>query len=198
VDKARAHQLLANAGALGAHVTLVTFPGYRYAKPEAKQLRDVGFDVTVKALKRDFWAQLSDPRSDVALATIAWNQDFPYPSSVLDSLLDPRAYNGSRGFDPKLASRIDAAMADKGLARWRTVEKYALKQGLFVPVQQIKDVVWLGSRIDPRCTRTHAFVAVDIYHGVCALHGAAAPAPTLPATAATGAGQQDLHGVRSR
>jgi peptide/nickel transport system substrate-binding protein len=162
---ARARQLVRQAGARGAKVTVWGTnedPSRALTQAYADQLDKMGFKTQVKLLSGEVYFQaMGNPHTGAQTGFADWFEDFPHPSdffSLVDGATAFQVNNHNYGQvnDPLLNQRIAALsrVSDLRVAApgWAALDKQLVSRAYVVPYGHLKLTSFMSQRMDfKRC-----------------------------------------------
>lgn len=168
-DLERARQLLREAGAEGAKVTVWgndTDPTPRVTQAYADQLNKIGFDATPKILDAGVYFQaIGNAKTKAQTGFLNWFADFPHPLNYFflfegSSIQPTNNMNMSMVDDPKINKEVDALRKEPELPpvtdRWQDLNRYLVEQSYLAPYGHRKLSTFVSDRIDfENCTVVH-------------------------------------------
>ena len=177
-DLAKAKQLIKDAGATGADVTVWTSNNESRRAPEAAQylqqvLKSIGLNAKLKQINAAiYWTTIGNQATKAQIGFADWFQDYPHPLDWFDVLL-----NGSRitqthnnnysNFDnAAVNAKIDSLKKESKLtdsinSQWAQVDKMAMEQAAWAPFINQQGIDTFGSDIDLSCYVFHVNYQFD-------------------------------------
>jgi peptide/nickel transport system substrate-binding protein len=162
-DLARARQMIKQAGAQGAKVTVWSDdkdPTPATMAYYADLLNKLGLKATVKTVSADtYFGTIGNRSLKAQTGWTNWFEDYPHPADFIDTLLNPdRAVaTGSTNFtyntsDKALAARINA-VSQKQLTsatekEWAALDRYAQQQAYWAVYGTRKQSTFFSTRMD--------------------------------------------------
>jgi peptide/nickel transport system substrate-binding protein len=180
-DIEKARQLIADAGAEGADVTVwgdTLDPDDKVATAYADMLGEIGLDAKRKILDASVFNQVvGSAQTEAQTGVTAWFADFPHPRNFM-FLVDGRAIQptNNQNFgnvdDPQITSGIaelsrEPKLTDDVVDRWGELNEQLVKEGWMVPFGHRKLATFLSERMDfEHCSRFHPVYYND-YSSFC-------------------------------
>jgi len=177
-DLKKAKQLIKDAGATGADVTVWTSNNTSRHAPEAGQylqevLKSIGLNAKLKQINAAiYWTTVGNQATKAQIGFADWYQDYPHPLDWIDVLL-----NGSRitqthnnnyaNFDdPAVNKKIEelkkeSTLSDKINGEWATLDKTIMQQAPWAPYLNSQGVDTFSSRVDLGCYIFHVNYQFD-------------------------------------
>lgn len=179
-DLERARQLIREAGAEGAKVTvwgLTDDPAPKVIQAYADQLNEIGLDAEPKIIDGGIYFQaVGNAKTRAQTGFANWFGDFPHPSNfftVVDgkSIQPTNSLNLGNVDDPKINSELTALKgeADLGAAteRWQELNQYLVDKAYIVPYGYRKLATFVSDRMNfEDCTLVHPVYGND-YSSFC-------------------------------
>jgi peptide/nickel transport system substrate-binding protein len=180
-DLAKARQLIEEAGAEGAEVTVwgdTLDPDDKIAEAYADMLNQIGLDAEPTILDAAVFNQtVGNARTEAQTGVTAWFQDFPHPKNFffqLDGEVIKPTNNQNFGNvdDPELNSGIaelsrEPQLTEEVVGRWGELNEQLVEDGWIVPFGHRKLATFLSERMDfENCTRFHPVYNND-YSSFC-------------------------------
>ena len=175
---AKAKQLIAQAGAKGANVTVWTSNNAARRAPQAGaylqgQLNKIGLKATLKTINAAiYWTTLGNQLTKAQIGFADWYQDYPHPLDWFDVLLNGNRItqthnnNYSNFDDPAVNAKIEALKKEPSLSssvdsQWAQVDKMAMEQAPWAPYVNVQGVDTFGTDIDLSCYIQHVNYQFD-------------------------------------
>lgn len=183
-DLERAQQLIKEAGAEGAEVTVwgnTDDPTPKVTQAYADQLNKMGFDAEPKILNGGVYFQtIGNEDTEAQTGFTNWFADFPHPLNFV-FLVDGRTIqptnnqNFSYTDDPKINKEIEALEKEPDLDevtdRWEELNDYIVEEAFNVPYGHRKLATFTSDRIDfENCAVFHPLFQTD-YSRFCLKSG---------------------------
>jgi peptide/nickel transport system substrate-binding protein len=170
---AKAKQLIKEAGATGAKVTVWGSPG-NPTQPTveyyASVLKSIGLDAKTKIVSSEtYFTTIADRKTKAQTGWDNWSQDYPHPSDFIDVLLNPdnvvdtgnnnQSYNAK---DKALAKQINELSAEPKLTpdvmkRWGDLDREIQKKAYWAVYGNRKQTTFFSSRMDfKNCKGEHS------------------------------------------
>lgn len=165
-DMARARDLVARSGSEGAQVTLITWDGDPYKDVGtylASVLRDLGYDVKLRALASDVYgAYVFDTKNKPQIvAPLNWFPDYPAASNFLDGVVGCNGYkpgtdanvNPSEFCDPEIQGKTEQALSlgqtdpDRALPIWTEIDHETTDQAPWISLYNSKTIVYVSDQL---------------------------------------------------
>lgn len=174
-DLERAQQLIKEAGAEGAEVTVwgnTDDPTPKVTQAYADQLNQMGFDAEPKILDGGVYFQtIGNEDTEAQTGFTNWFADFPHPLNFV-FLVDGRTIqptnnqNFSYTDDPKINKEIEALEKEPNLDevtdRWEALNDYIVEGAFNVPYGHRKLATFVSDRIDfENCAVFHPLFQTD-------------------------------------
>ena len=174
-DIERARQMIEDAGAAGAEVTVygnTDDPTPQVTQAYADQLEGMGFDTTVKILNGAiYFAAIGNEETAAQTGFLNWFGDFPHPSAFYflvdgDTIQPTNNQNMSYINDPKINREIDRLNAEtdtEAVAEdWAALDRYLVEQAYQLPYGHRKLATFVSDRIPfGECTSFHPLYQND-------------------------------------
>jgi peptide/nickel transport system substrate-binding protein len=180
-DVERARQLISDAGAEGADVTVwgsTLDPDDEVAQAYADMLNKMGLDAKVTILDWAVYNQtVGNAKTDAQTGVTGWTQDFPHPKNFM-TLVDGNVIQPTNNLnlgnvdDPEITSGIaeltpERALTDEVADRWGELDKQLVEEGWIVPYGHRKFSTFLSERMDfDNCSLFHPVYYND-YSSFC-------------------------------
>jgi peptide/nickel transport system substrate-binding protein len=179
LDKAR--QLISDAGAEGAEVTVwgeSQDPYDRAAEAYADMLNEIGLDATPKIIDTAVYYQtIGSAKTEAQTGLTTWIQDFPHPKNFLflvdgKSIQPTNNLNPGNVDDPEITAGIaelsrEPHLTDEVAARWGDLNKQTVEQGWIAPYGHAKGATFMSERMDfENCSLFHPVYNND-YSSFC-------------------------------
>jgi len=177
----RARQLIEDAGAKGAEVTVWgdTFdPDDKVAEAYADMLNKIGLDAKPKILDYAVFNQtVGNAKAKAQTGVTGWLQDFPHPKTFFflvdgKSIQPTNNQNFGNVDDPEITSGIaelnrEPELTDEVANRWGELNKQLVEQGWIVPFGHRKSSTFMSERMDfENCSVFHPLYNND-YSSFC-------------------------------
>jgi peptide/nickel transport system substrate-binding protein len=174
-DLERAKQLLKEAGADGAQVTVwgnTDDPTPKVTQAYADQLNQIGFDAEPKILDGGvYFPTLGNEKTEAQTGFTNWFADFPHPLNFVflmdGATIQPtNNQNFSYTDDPKINKEIAALSEEPELEavtdRWEELNDYISESGYIAPYGHRKLATFVSDRIDfENCAVFHPLFQTD-------------------------------------
>jgi peptide/nickel transport system substrate-binding protein len=180
-DLERARQLIKDAGAEGADVTVwgdTLDPHDKATEAYADMLNKIGLDAKPRILDFSVINQtLGNAKTEAQTGVTSWGQDFPHPRNFL-FLVDGNAIQPTNNVnfgnvdDPEITSGIaelsrEPQLTDEVADRWGELDKQLVEEGWIVPFGHRKRSTFLSERMDfENCSLFHPVYYND-YSSFC-------------------------------
>lgn len=175
---AKAKQLIKDAGATGADVTVWTSNNESRRAPEAGQylqgvLKSIGLNAKLKQINAAiYWTTVGSQATKAQIGFADWFQDYPHPLDWFDVLLNggriTQTHNNNYANfdDAAVNAKIDAlkkepTLTDKVNAEWATVDKMTMEQAAWAPYLNQQGIDTFGSDVDLGCYVFHVNYQFD-------------------------------------
>jgi peptide/nickel transport system substrate-binding protein len=180
-DLEKARQLIADAGAEGAEVTVwgdTLDPDDKVATAYADMLNEIGLDAKPKILDASVFNQvMGSAKTEAQTGVTAWFQDFPHPKNFF-FLVDGRAIQptNNQNFgnvdDPQITAGIaelsrEPQLTEEVVERWGDLNRQLVEEGWIAPYGHTKRSTFMSERMDFRnCSLFHPVYYND-YSSFC-------------------------------
>lgn len=175
---AKAKQLIKEAGATGADVTVWTSNNESRRAPEAGQylqgvLKSIGLNAQLKQINAAiYWTTVGSQATKAQIGFADWFQDYPHPLDWFDVLLNGNRItqthnNNYANFDDAAVNaKIDAlkkepTLTDKINAEWAGVDKSIMEQAPWAPYLNQQGIDTFSSNVDLSCYVFHVLYQFD-------------------------------------
>jgi peptide/nickel transport system substrate-binding protein len=175
---AKAKQLIKDAGATGADVTVWTSDNESRRAPEAAQylqqvLKSIGLNAKLKQINAAiYWTTVGNQATKAQIGFADWFQDYPHPLDWFDVLLNggritqTHNNNYSNFDDAAVNSKIDALKKESKLtgsvnSQWAQVDKMVMEQAPWAPYINQQGIDTFNSDIDLSCYVFHVNYQFD-------------------------------------
>jgi peptide/nickel transport system substrate-binding protein len=165
---AKAKQLIQQAGAKGASVTVWTDNNASRRAPQAGQylqavLKSIGLNAKLKVINAAvYWTTIGNQSTKSQIGFADWFQDYPHPLDWFDVLLNGNRItqthnnNYSNFDDSAVNAKIDALKKEPTLtssvnAQWATLDKTIMEQAPWAPYLNQQGIDTFNSDIDLSC-----------------------------------------------
>jgi peptide/nickel transport system substrate-binding protein len=180
-DLAKARQLIEDAGAKGAKVTVwgdTLDPDDEIAVAYADMLNEIGLDAKPVILDAAVFNQTVGKASTAAQTGVtAWFQDFPHPKNFFflvsgDAIQPTNNQNFGNVDDPEITSGIaelsrEPELTEEVADHWGELDRQLVEEGWIVPFGHRKLATFVSERMDfENCTRFHPVYNND-YSSFC-------------------------------
>jgi peptide/nickel transport system substrate-binding protein len=179
-DLERARQMIEDAGAAGAEVTVygnTDDPTPAVTQAYADQLEQMGFNTTVKILNGGIYFQaIGNEETAAQTGFLNWFADFPHPSAfyfLVDGATIQPTNNQNISYvdDPKInreIARLNAETDTESVAEdWAALDRYLVEEAFQLPYGHRKLATFVSERIPfGECTRFHPLFQND-YTAFC-------------------------------
>jgi peptide/nickel transport system substrate-binding protein len=175
---AKAKQLIKDAGATGADVTIWTSNNTSRHAPEAGQylqsvLKQIGLNAKLKTINAAiYWTTIGNQATKAQIGFADWFQDYPHPLDWFDVLLNgdriTQTHNNNySNFDN---SAVDAKISElkkqpsltkKVNDDWAQVDKMVMEQAAWAPYVNEQGIDTFNSDIDLGCYEFHVLYQFD-------------------------------------
>jgi peptide/nickel transport system substrate-binding protein len=177
-DVAKAKQLIKEAGATGADVTVWTSNNTSRHAPEAGQylqgvLKQIGLNAKLKTINAAiYWTTIGNQATKSQIGFADWFQDYPHPLDWFDVLLNgdriTQTHNNNySNFDnaavnAKIAElKKQPSLTAKVNSEWAQVDKMAMEQAAWAPYVNEQGIDTFSSDIDLGCYEFHVLYQFD-------------------------------------
>jgi peptide/nickel transport system substrate-binding protein len=180
-DLQKARQLISDAGAEGAKVTVwgeTHDPDDKAAEAYADMLNEIGLDATPKIIDTAVYYQtIGSARTKAQTGLTNWLQDFPHPKNFL-FLVDGKSIqptnNVNPGYvdDPEITAGIaeltkEPELTDDVAARWGELNRQLVEEAWIAPYGHAKGATFMSERMDfENCSLFHPVYNND-YSSFC-------------------------------
>jgi peptide/nickel transport system substrate-binding protein len=180
-DLEKARQLIADAGAEGAEVTVwgdTLDPDDKVATAYADMLNEIGLDAEPKILDASVFNQVvGSAKTEAQTGVTAWFQDFPHPKNFF-FLVDGRAIQptNNQNFgnvdDPQITAGIaelsrEPQLTEEVVDRWGDLNRQLVEEGWIAPYGHTKRSTFMSERMDfKNCSLFHPVYYND-YSSFC-------------------------------
>jgi peptide/nickel transport system substrate-binding protein len=176
-DLAKAKQLVRQAGATGAKVTIWGYDRETSRGPVVylrDVLKEIGLDARIKIVSfGTYYARLGQQRTNAQIGFASWFQDYPHPSNWFDVLLNGDRiaqsdnYNYANLDDPALNRAIERLRAapeltDKVNAEWAALDERAMRLAPWAPFVNVQLTAFFGDKVDMGCYVNHVLFQFDL------------------------------------
>ena len=175
---AKAKQLIKDAGATGADVTVWTSDNESRRAPEAAQylqqvLKSIGLNAKLKQINAAvYWTTVGNQATKAQIGFADWFQDYPHPLDWFDVLLNGKRItqthnNNYANFDDSAVNaKIDSLKQQSGLSGkinsdWASVDKMVMEQAPWAPYINQQGIDTFNSDIDLSCYVFHVNYQFD-------------------------------------
>jgi peptide/nickel transport system substrate-binding protein len=180
-DIAKARQLIEDAGAKGAKVTVwgdTLDPDDEIAVAYADMLNEIGMDAKPVILDAAVFNQtVGKASSEAQTGVTAWFQDFPHPKNFFflvsgDAIQPTNNQNFGNVDDPEITSGIaelsrEPELTEEVADHWGELDRQLVEEGWIVPFGHRKLATFVSERMDfENCTRFHPVYNND-YSSFC-------------------------------
>ena len=162
-DMARARQLIQQAGARGAKVTV--WGNNEDPVPQTMAyytdlLNKIGLDAKLKTIApQSYFPTVGDPSVHAQTGFANWTADYPHPADFIDNLLNPNNVTAANNqnlaqntADKGFATRIDAVAAQQLTPRtereWAALDRYAQQQAYWAVYGTRRQSTFFSTRMD--------------------------------------------------
>jgi peptide/nickel transport system substrate-binding protein len=175
-DLAKAKQLIQEAGATGASVT-VWGRNLETSKKPVEYLADVlnkiGLKANVKIIDAAiYWSTIGNQNTKAQIGFADWFQDYPHPLDWFDVLLNGTRItqthnNNYSNFDNATVDKKIAALKEKTTltdavnAQWAALDKEVMQQAAWAPYVNRQSTDFFGKNIDTGCYIQHVLYQFD-------------------------------------
>jgi len=175
---AKAKQLVKEAGATGADVTIWTSNNTTRRAPQAGAylqdvLKSIGFKTTLKTINAAiYWTTVGAQATKAQIGFADWYQDYPHPLDWFDVLLNGNRItethnnNYSNFDDSAVNAKIEQLKKEPSLnssvnSQWANVDKMAMEQAAWAPFVNVQGVDTFSTDIDLSCYVQHVNYQFD-------------------------------------
>jgi len=175
---AKAKQLIKEAGATGADVTVWTSNNTSRNAPQAGQylqsvLKQIGLNAKLKQINAAvYWTTVGNQATKAQAGFADWYQDYPHPLDWFDVLLNGQRItqthnnNYSNFDDPAVNKKIDElkkqpTLNDKVNAEWAEVDRMVMEKAGWVPYVNVQGIDTFGPDVDLSCYEFHVLYQFD-------------------------------------
>jgi peptide/nickel transport system substrate-binding protein len=180
-DLEKARQMIADAGAEGAEVTVwgnTLEPNDKVAEAYADMLNKMGLDAKPKILDSAVYYQtIGNAKTEAQTGTNEWFQDFPHPKNFFflvdgKSIQPTNNQNQGNVDDPEITAGIaelskEPELTDEVADRWGDLNKQLVEEGWIAPYGHTKRATFMSERMDfENCSIFHPVYYND-YSSFC-------------------------------
>jgi peptide/nickel transport system substrate-binding protein len=180
-DLEKARQMIADAGAEGAEVTVwgnTLEPNDKVAEAYADMLNKMGLDAKPKILDAAVYYQtIGNAKTEAQTGTNEWFQDFPHPKNFFflvdgKSIQPTNNQNQGNVDDPEITAGIaelskEPELTDEVADRWGDLNKQLVDEGWIAPYGHKKRATFMSERMDfENCSIFHPVYYND-YSSFC-------------------------------
>jgi peptide/nickel transport system substrate-binding protein len=175
---AKAKQLIQQAGATGADVTVWTSNNTTRRAPQAGAylqdvLKSIGLNAKLKTINAAiYWTTVGNQATKSQIGFADWYQDYPHPLDWFDVLLNGNRItethnnNYSNFDDSAVNAKIEALKKEPALtssvnAQWAQVDKMIMEQAAWVPYVNVQQIDTFNDQIDLSCYVQHVNYQFD-------------------------------------
>jgi peptide/nickel transport system substrate-binding protein len=175
---AKAKQLIKDAGATGADVTVWTSNNTSRNAPQAGQylqgvLKQIGLNAKLKQINAAvYWTTVGNQATKAQIGFADWYQDYPHPLDWFDVLLNgdriTQTHNNNySNFDnPAVNKKIaelkkQPTLSDKINADWAEVDKMVMQDAGWAPYVNVQGIDTFGADVDLGCYEFHVLYQFD-------------------------------------
>jgi peptide/nickel transport system substrate-binding protein len=175
---AKAKQLIKDAGATGADVTIWTSNNTSRHAPEAGQylqsvLKQIGLNAKLKTINAAiYWTTIGNQATKAQIGFADWFQDYPHPLDWFDVLLNgdriTQTHNNNySNFDNSAVNaKINELKKEPSLTKkvddgWAQVDKMVMEQAAWAPYVNEQGIDTFNSDIDLSCYEFHVLYQFD-------------------------------------
>jgi peptide/nickel transport system substrate-binding protein len=175
---AKAKQLIKDAGATGADVTIWTSNNTSRHAPEAGQylqsvLKQIGLNAKLKTINAAiYWTTIGNQATKAQIGFADWFQDYPHPLDWFDVLLNgdritqTHNNNYSNFDDSAVNAKIAELKKQPSLTKkvnddWAQVDKMVMEQAAWAPYVNEQGIDTFNSDIDLGCYEFHVLYQFD-------------------------------------
>ena len=175
-DLAKAKQLIQQAGAKGAAVTVWTSNRDTAKKPAAylqDVLNQIGLKAKLKVIDASiYWTTIGNQATKAQIGFADWFQDYPHPLDWFDVLLngdritDTHNNNYSNfnnaGVNSTIAKlKSEPTLSDSVNQQWATLDDTIMKQAAWAPYVNRQFTDFFSSKVDTGCYINHVLYQFD-------------------------------------
>jgi peptide/nickel transport system substrate-binding protein len=180
-DLEKARQLISDAGAKGADVTVwgeSQDPHDKAAEAYADMLNEIGLDATPKIIDTAVYYQtIGSAKTEAQTGLTNWLQDFPHPKNFLflvdgKSIQPTNSANPGNVDDPEITAGIAALTKEPDLtgevaARWSELNTQVVEEAWIAPYGHAEGATFMSERMDfENCSLFHPVYNND-YSSFC-------------------------------
>jgi peptide/nickel transport system substrate-binding protein len=169
-DLEKARQMIADAGAEGAEVTVwgnTLEPNDKVAEAYADMLNKMGLDAKPKILDSAVYYQtIGNAKTEAQTGTNEWFQDFPHPKNFFflvdgKSIQPTNNQNQGNVDDPEITAGIaelskEPELTDEVADRWGDLNRQLVEEGWIAPYGHTKRATFMSERMDfENCSLFH-------------------------------------------
>jgi peptide/nickel transport system substrate-binding protein len=175
---AKAKQLIKQAGATGAAVTIWTSNNEARRAPEAGQylqgvLKQIGLNAKLKEINAAvYWTTIGNQATKSQIGFADWFQDYPHPLDWFDVMLNGNRItqthnNNYSNFDsPAINAKIDQLKAKPSLnsqinSQWASLDNQVMQQAAWAPYVNRQFTDFFGKNVDTSCYVNHVLYQFD-------------------------------------
>jgi peptide/nickel transport system substrate-binding protein len=175
---AKAKQLIKDAGATGADVTVWTSNNTSRNAPQAGAylqdvLKSIGLNAKLKQINAAvYWTTVGNQSTKAQIGFADWYQDYPHPLDWFDVLLngdritDTHNNNYSNFDDPAVNAKIADLKKQSGLSAsinngWADVDKMVMEKAGWAPYVNVQGIDTFSSSVDLSCYVFHVNYQFD-------------------------------------
>jgi peptide/nickel transport system substrate-binding protein len=175
---AKAKQLIKDAGATGADVTVWTSNNTSRNAPQAGQylqevLKSIGLNAKLKQINAAvYWTTVGNQATKAQIGFADWYQDYPHPLDWFDVLLNGTRItethnNNYSNFDnaavnTKIADlKKQSGLTSKINSDWASVDRMVMEQAAWAPFLNVQGIDTFSSSIDLSCYIFHVNYQFD-------------------------------------
>jgi peptide/nickel transport system substrate-binding protein len=175
---AKAKQLIKDAGATGADVTVWTSNNTSRNAPQAGAylqdvLKSIGLNAKLKQINAAvYWTTVGNQSTKAQIGFADWYQDYPHPLDWFDVLLngdritDTHNNNYSNFDDPAVNAKIADLKKQSGLSAainngWADVDKMVMEKAGWVPYVNVQGIDTFAKDVDLSCYVFHVNYQFD-------------------------------------
>jgi len=175
---AKAKQLIKDAGATGADVTVWTSDNESRRAPEAAQylqqvLKSIGLNAKLKQINAAvYWTTVGNQATKAQIGFADWFQDYPHPLDWFDVLLNGERItqthnNNYANFDDSAVNtkitdlKKQSGLTSKINSDWASVDKMVMEQAPWAPYINQQGIDTFNSDIDLSCYVFHVNYQFD-------------------------------------
>ncbi|MDQ5820938.1 MAG: ABC transporter substrate-binding protein [Actinomycetota bacterium] len=175
-DLAKAKQLIKDAGATGADVTVWGNDSETSRKPVeylADVLNSIGLNAKLKIVNGSvYWTTIGNQSTKAQIGFANWFQDYPHPLNWFDTLLNGNRItethnnNYSNANIPAINAKIEELkkepeLTDAANQQWAEVDRMVAAEALWVPYANRQFTDFFGKEIDTSCYINHVLYQFD-------------------------------------